>query len=180
MCLRRSLASLVVLCASSGAAQLMAQSSAAPGCADLHLVPAPRECTAAETIQLGSAGISVVSDKNADDAFAAKDLEDAIKELGVTVSAGHEGAAIHLDRADTAAAKELLAHPRPETGRGNARRGVRDCARRQERESPSSRRRRRACSMARRQRSSLCADRARMRCCWRRRCATGRRCRIAD
>lgn len=106
-----SLASLVLVCAAIGVpAQLIAQPSAAPACADLHLVPAPRECTAVETVNLGSAGISVIVDRNAEDEFAAKDLEDFIKELGVTDGAGHEGATIHLDRADSGAAKELLAH----------------------------------------------------------------------
>jgi len=101
-----SLSSLVLLCAAPGA---YAQSAAAPTCADLHLVPSVQECTAVEQVSIGSSGISVAADKDADDAFAAKDLEDALKEIGVSGSE-HESAVIHLDRADASSAKSLLAH----------------------------------------------------------------------
>lgn len=54
-----SLASLVLVCAAIGVpAQLIAQPSAAPACADLHLVPAPRECSDVKALQL-SDGILV-------------------------------------------------------------------------------------------------------------------------
>ncbi len=101
-----SLSSLVLLCAVPGAS---GQSAAAPTCADLHLVPSVQECTAVEQVSIGSSGISVAADKDADDAFAAKDLEDALKEIGVSGSE-HESAVIHLDRADASSAKSLLAH----------------------------------------------------------------------
>src|ERR1700678_3468080 len=34
---------------------------AAPGCADLHLVPAPRECVSVETIPIGGVGFFEIS-----------------------------------------------------------------------------------------------------------------------
>lgn len=109
MHLRIVVASLVLSCMAGWAPTgLVAQSSAAPGCADLHVVPAPRECTSVETVKLGAAGVAVVADKNADDAFAAKDLEDSVKALGVAV--GAQGVPVRLLRADTASGKELLAH----------------------------------------------------------------------
>ena len=61
------------MCAGAGA---IAQTSAAPTCADLHLVPALRECTAVKSIPIGSTGISGFHlMRNAEDEFAAlKDL----------------------------------------------------------------------------------------------------------
>jgi len=100
-----SLFSLVLACAAVGA---FGQAAAAPTCADLHLVPAVRECTAVEQAAVGETGVSVLADRNADDEFAAKDLEDGLKANDVRV--GQHGALIRLERADTAAAKALLAH----------------------------------------------------------------------
>ncbi len=88
MRLDASLVSLLFVCAGSGA---IAQSSAASSCADLHLVPAPRECTAVKSISIGSAGLRIVSGKNSEDEFAAKDLEESLKERGIVV--GKERAA---------------------------------------------------------------------------------------
>ncbi len=106
MRLRFSLASLVLLCAAAGA---VAQTSAAPTCADLHLVPAPRECTAVATITVGESGVSLVYEKNADDEFAAKDLEETIKARGMS-HAQHNAPVIRLERAESGVAKALLAH----------------------------------------------------------------------
>ncbi|HVZ82232.1 MAG TPA: family 20 glycosylhydrolase [Terracidiphilus sp.] len=83
---------------------LSAQSA---GCAALHLVPAPRECSAAESVTVSA--VSVIAAHDEDDEFAAKDLETSLKERGVHVAAGHEGAVIHLERAGTAHGRELLA-----------------------------------------------------------------------
>ncbi len=101
-----SFASLVMVCAAAG---VQAQSAAAPTCADLHLVPAPRECTAVTSIRVGESGVVVSAEKNAEDVFAAKDLEESFKSRDVQLSE-HSGAVIRLERAESSAAKELLAH----------------------------------------------------------------------
>ncbi|HWT65522.1 MAG TPA: family 20 glycosylhydrolase, partial [Terracidiphilus sp.] len=109
MRLRLFVSSLVFACvAGSVPAGLWAQSSGEPGCADLHLVPAPRECTSVATAKLGAAGIAVVAEKNTDDAFTAKDLEESVKASGVAVSA--LGTPVRLLHASTVAGKDLLAH----------------------------------------------------------------------
>jgi hexosaminidase len=106
---RHPLASLVFVCAAVGVSpQLLAQSSAALSCADLHLVPAPRECTAVETVAIGPTGIAILADENADDAFAAKDLAETV--MGLGIHAAGQGAPVRLVHADKAAGKELLAH----------------------------------------------------------------------
>ncbi|MGB7549309.1 MAG: family 20 glycosylhydrolase [Terracidiphilus sp.] len=105
MRLRFSLASLVVLCAGFGAS---GQTSAAPACADLQLVPAPGECTAVVSIPLGDSGARVSVEKNAEDEFAAKDVEEALKSRDVRFSE-HAAAVIRLERAQTGPGRELLA-----------------------------------------------------------------------
>lgn len=106
MRLHFSLASLLLVCAAAGAA---AQAAAAPACANLHLVPAPRECTAVASIPVGESGVLVTAQKNAEDEFAAKDLEGFLKSRDVR-PVEHEGALVRLERADVASAKDLLAH----------------------------------------------------------------------
>jgi hypothetical protein len=97
-----SLVSLLFVCAGFGAA---AQPNAAPTCADLRLVPAVRECTAVKSVAIGSAGVRVVSDRNAEDEFAAKDLEEALKERGVAVGKAN-AVLIRLERVTPSQAKE--------------------------------------------------------------------------
>ena len=104
MHLRFSLVSLVLLCAAVGAA---AQSSAAPVCADLHLIPAPRECSAVKVIAVGDSGVSFAYEKNADDEFAAKNLEETLKLRGMT-RADHDAPIVRLEHADSGVAKALL------------------------------------------------------------------------
>ncbi len=105
MRLRFALPSLLLVCAGIGAT---AQSPAAPTCADLHLVPAPRECSAVVSIPLGESGLRVSAEKGADDEFAAKDLEEAFRSRDVHLSE-RESSPISLDRAESKAGKELLA-----------------------------------------------------------------------
>jgi hexosaminidase len=81
-----------------------------PMCADLHLVPAPRECTAVKSIAIGTAGVRVVSDRNAEDEFAAKDLEESLKERGVAVGKAN-AAIIRLERISKGRAKEGFERP---------------------------------------------------------------------
>ena len=99
-----SLISFLWLCAAAGFSQ--AQTPAVPACVGLHLVPAVRECTAVASIPLGK-GVIVSAAANADDAFAAKDLEDTIKSIGLDVASAH-GARIELLRASEPAARSLL------------------------------------------------------------------------
>lgn len=96
---------LLFLCAGAGA---FAQTAAAvaPSCADLHLVPAPRECTAVQAIAIGGIGFFVTSEKNAEDQFAVEDLiEDSLGKRAVREDAPF----IRLERAESAPAQALLA-----------------------------------------------------------------------
>lgn len=81
--------------------------SAAPACADLHLVPAVRECAAVASISAGRTGIAVAPAQGADDQFAAKDLADALagRDAGYSARGLH---LIRLERAGTPAARLLL------------------------------------------------------------------------
>jgi hypothetical protein len=97
--------SLFVLCARAGAIAQTAP-AAAPACADLHLVPAPRECIAVERIPIGGVGFFVSAGNDAEDGFAAEDLiEDRLGKRSVREDAPF----IRLERAQTAAAQALLA-----------------------------------------------------------------------
>jgi hexosaminidase len=81
--------------------------STAPTCAELRLVPAPRECTAVATLHIGS-GVSVLAGSDSEDAFAAQDLEHAIASDDVVTGSGR-AATISLLRSGSATAKTLLA-----------------------------------------------------------------------
>jgi hypothetical protein len=96
--------SLLFLCATAGA---FAQTApAAPTCADLHLVPAPRECTAVQAIPIGGIGFFVTAETNAEDGFAAEDLiEESLGKREVQKDAPF----IRLERAESAQAQALLA-----------------------------------------------------------------------
>lgn len=98
--------SLLFVCAGAGA---FAQTSA-PTCADLHLVPEPHECTAVKSAAIGSAGVRVVSDRNAEDEFAAKDLEESLKERGVAVGRVN-AVVIRVERISKEQAKERFEKP---------------------------------------------------------------------
>ncbi len=79
---------------------------AAPSCADLKVVPAPRECTAVASLAIGDSGVTVSAAKNAEDEFAAKDLEEALARGGANSSL--KGVVIRLEPAEGPAAKKLL------------------------------------------------------------------------
>ena len=82
----------------------------APACADLHVVPAPRECKDVKSIRIGDAGLRVISDRNAEDEFAAKDLEESLKERGIAI--GKAGApAIRFERMTSVRARERFEKP---------------------------------------------------------------------
>ena len=82
----------------------------APTCADLKLVPAPRECKAVKSVAIGSGGLRVVSGSSREDQFAAKDLEDALKDGGVA-SGRAGGVVVRLERVSGERAKEISETP---------------------------------------------------------------------
>jgi hexosaminidase len=97
-----ALASLVLVCAAGAGAQ----PSAAPTCADLHLVPAVRECTAVKVVPIGTTELRILSEKNAEDEFTTRDLELWLGNRGI--KHGLEGStAIRLERVSGDRAKEL-------------------------------------------------------------------------
>ena len=89
------------------AATALAQTApATPTCADLHLVPVPRECTAVRAISLAGSSLFVSLGKISGDEFVAEDLGEA---LGVRRGPGLS-VFIRLERlAESAQAKEMLA-----------------------------------------------------------------------
>jgi hypothetical protein len=96
---------LIILCAGADASAQTA-AAAAPTCADLHLVPAPRECTAVQAIPIGGIGFFVTSEKNSEDQFAVEDLiETSLGKRTVREDAPF----IRLERAESAPAQALLA-----------------------------------------------------------------------
>jgi hexosaminidase len=78
--------------------------TAAPTCADLHLIPAPRECVSVTTIPIGGVGFFVAAG-GAEDGFAAEDLTE--QSLGKR-TVQKDAPFIRLERADTVPAKALL------------------------------------------------------------------------
>jgi hypothetical protein len=96
---------LAGLCASAG---VRGQISPAPTCADLHLVPAVRECLAVEALPIGEAGLVISGD--AEDAkldFVAHDLTDDLTKKGVPVNE-HDAPSILFFRADSRAGIHFL------------------------------------------------------------------------
>ena len=104
MYLRSSLASLILF---SDAASALAQTPAAPTCADLHLVPEVRECTNVQVLPVGELGVGIWGPKDADSQFFAQELEQ-VPAIGKVEVRRDEGPVIYLERAETASAKELL------------------------------------------------------------------------
>jgi hypothetical protein len=100
---------LLLSCAGLGAfAQWRVEPAPAPACADLHLIPAPRECVAVKAFALGGAGIASGYDKNSADEFALKDLEDSLASRGISIHV-NDATPLFLLHAETGPAKELLA-----------------------------------------------------------------------
>jgi hypothetical protein len=102
---RFSFVSWILLCGGVGA--LAQTSPAALTCADLHLVPAPRECVAVQTVPLSGSGVDAIAEKNEGDEFALKDLEQAFAGRGLSFHV-HDAPGIVLYRAQSAPAVELL------------------------------------------------------------------------
>jgi hexosaminidase len=101
----RSFSSLTLLILLSATAASGQSSSPVPTtCADLHLVPSPRECVSVETIPIGGTGFFVAAGGD-EDTFAAEDLTE--QTLGKR-QVQNDAPFIRLERADSAAAKALL------------------------------------------------------------------------
>jgi hypothetical protein len=94
---------LFLSCAVFGA---FAQPAAAPTCADLRLVPAPRECSAVQAIPIGGIGFLVTAEKNAEDRFAVEDLIE--ERLGKRIVRS-DAPFIRMERAESETAHALLA-----------------------------------------------------------------------
>lgn len=93
---------IMLMCA--GGCVLAQTPGAGPTCADLHLVPAARDCVSVEPLPLGNVGFFVFA-SGGEDAFAAEDLtEQTLGKREVRKDAPF----IRLERADTDAAKALL------------------------------------------------------------------------
>ncbi len=90
----------------STAAPALPAPPAGPSCADLHLVPAPRECVAVQAIPIGNIGFFVSTGKDAEDGFTAQDLIE--NSLGGRI-VQKEAPSIRLERAESAEAQALLA-----------------------------------------------------------------------
>jgi hypothetical protein len=105
--MRRSFAviTLLVSCATVGAFAQTAPATA-PACADLRLVPAPRECSAVQAIPIGNIGFLVTAEKNAEDQFAVEDLIE--ERLGKRIVRS-DAPFIRLERAQSDQAQALLA-----------------------------------------------------------------------
>ncbi len=96
-------ASVLLLCVEIAAVG-QGSTPAVPGCAELRLVPAPRECAAVASIPIGGVGFFVIAD-GPEDGFAAEDLtEQALGKRQVKQDAPF----IRLERADSVPAKALL------------------------------------------------------------------------
>jgi hexosaminidase len=102
-----SLASLFLTCTVIP----LAQTGNPPACADLHLIPAARECTEIKLVPIGESGLLVSAGKSAEDEIAVKDLEESLQSRDIRLSE-HQGVPIRLERADTGPAKELLSFHR--------------------------------------------------------------------
>ena len=99
--------SMLFVCFAGGA---IAQTSSAPTCADLHLVPAVRECTAVHAIPIrdSSVLISVRRKTCFGGVCNAKDLEESLQTRGVKAAANGGSAVIGFFLASTEGARHLL------------------------------------------------------------------------
>jgi hypothetical protein len=106
MRLRLSLVSAILLCAGLGA---FGQTPAAVTytCADLHLVPAPRECVAVDSLPIGESGVVISEDESAETNFALRDLAESLKLRGVQINK-HDAPQLLFFRADSKQGAYLL------------------------------------------------------------------------
>jgi hypothetical protein len=106
MRLRFSLLSSIFLCAGLGAFG-QTPSAVTYTCAELHLVPAPRECTAVDSLPIGESGVVISEDESAETNFALHDLTESLTMRGVQVDE-HDGPPLLFFRADSRQGASLL------------------------------------------------------------------------
>jgi hexosaminidase len=106
MLLLSSLASFLLFNSLGFAAQ--AQSNPTPTCADLHLVPAVRECANVVSVPVGESGGMILSEANTEDRFTDSDLRSSLK-LPASGALRDDAPHIYLERADSQLGKQLLA-----------------------------------------------------------------------
>jgi len=78
-------------------------------CADLHVIPAVRECNSMKAVRTGGRQIGVLAPRDKEDEFTADDLRSALKSEAAHPR-GTEDAFVRLERADEPLGKELLKH----------------------------------------------------------------------
>jgi hexosaminidase len=99
---KRRVAAVVFACAAAGFFSPLRAAD------DPRLIPKPREVTAGELSPLGKS-VAITGAANDDDRFAAKDFADAMKERGLRVATGTDGAfKISLLRLESPTARRLL------------------------------------------------------------------------
>jgi len=100
-----ALSSLISICA---AASAVAQTApAAPTCADLHLVPAVRECKAVDWLPIGVSGLAIHHEENAETEFVVQDLAASFKERGIAIDE-HDAPTVLFFRSDSKSGAEFL------------------------------------------------------------------------
>jgi hexosaminidase len=82
-------------------------SAAAASCADLHVIPAVRECTAVRAVRTEGREIAVLAPRDKEDEFTAEDLRSTLKSDVARPDPG-DRAFVRLERADEPTGKELL------------------------------------------------------------------------
>jgi len=106
MRLRFSLPLSILLCAGPGAFG-QTPSAVTYTCADLQMVPAPRECTAVDSLPIGESGVVISEDESAETNFALRDLAESLKMRGVQINR-HDAPQILFFRADSKQGASLL------------------------------------------------------------------------
>ena len=89
-------ACFALLCSAS---YVIAQTPA-PACADLHIVPAVRECRSVDSLPIGNSGVAIPHEQDPETEFIVHDLSQALKERGIAINE-HDAPAIHFFRTDS-------------------------------------------------------------------------------
>lgn len=106
MRLRFSLLSSIFLCAGLGSFG-QTPPAATYTCADLQLVPAPRECVAVDSLPIGESGVVLFEDESAETNFAVRDLAESLTMRGVQIDK-HDAPQLLFFRADSKQGASLL------------------------------------------------------------------------